>query len=88
MQVSKQQIHEFYSELMAHDWHYNYSDDYKVWSAGSAAANRLRSKAAGHPILDKMYKDYSKWIFQNQYPSSPPDVNVYIQEVEQHHPLR
>ena len=38
-------IEQFYNECLQHDWFYDYSDDHRVWTAGSDNQRRLYSLA-------------------------------------------
>jgi len=46
-----------------HDWYYQYSDDHRVWKAGSAAEDRLKSK---YRMLKQRLPDAATAIW-NQY---------------------
>ena len=43
-QVSSENIREYFKQLRYHDWYYNYSDDHRVWKAGSANYDLIRDK--------------------------------------------
>ncbi len=46
---------EYTALLMAHDWHYEYSDDYTVWRKGEAESKVLLMHADVNPEFDEMY---------------------------------
>jgi len=55
-------IGEFYSELLRHDWFYEYSDDHSVWRRGSQNQDYLRKKSYESLDYFKMFREYSKYI--------------------------
>ena len=55
-------IGEFYSELLRHDWFYEYSDDHSVWRRGSQNQDYLRNKSYESLDYFKMFCEYSKYI--------------------------
>jgi 6-phosphogluconate dehydrogenase (decarboxylating) len=36
---------EFRKQLRHHDWYFDFSDDFRVWSAGNAARSRIQALA-------------------------------------------
>jgi len=56
-------INTYLNELKQHDWHYKYSDDYKVYKQGQANKDRLIELAA---IYDHNYQIWDS-IAPDQY---------------------
>lgn len=69
----------YFSQLEKHDWYYNYSDDHRVWTNGSAQAKRLQAIAQENPILIRMLKDYSNWVHMPSVPEvRKPELKDYL----------
>lgn len=49
--------HEYRKLLSAHDWYYNYSDDYSVWAKGKAHAEKFW---ALQPHIDPDFTIYNE----------------------------
>lgn len=56
-------IAEFFAECESHDWTYNYSDDFGVWSRGDANAKRLRAEAATDATKQEIFDAFREWQF-------------------------
>lgn len=56
-------LSEFYTELGYHDWYYEYSDDHGVWRRGREDYGRLVSIAKESPEHQKLFEDYSAYVF-------------------------
>lgn len=51
---------QLYRELLAtHDWFYEYSDDYTVWSRGSGVRNKLRTLRNQVDPAGKIWNEYA-----------------------------
>ena len=61
-QVSSENIREYFKELRYHDWYYNYSDDHRVWKAGSANYDLIRDKSKENLTYKRMYNEFTKWM--------------------------
>jgi len=61
-QVSSENIREYFKQLRYHDWYYNYSDDHRVWKAGSANYDLIRDKSKENVIYKRMYNEFTKWM--------------------------
>jgi len=57
---------EFYDLLEGHDWYYEYSDDYSVWSAGHKKQKAIELIAIQNKGRYKLlYDAYSTHIFNH-----------------------
>ena len=61
-QVSSENIREYFKQLRYHDWYYNYSDDHRVWKAGSANYDLIRGKSKENVTYKRMYNEFTKWM--------------------------
>ncbi len=61
-QVSSENIGEYFNRLTNHDWYYNYSDDHRVWKAGSANYDLIRDKSKENVTYKRMYNEFTKWM--------------------------
>jgi hypothetical protein len=61
-QVSSENIREYFKQLRYHDWYYNYSDDHRVWKAGSANYDLIRDKSKENVTYKRMYNEFTKWM--------------------------
>jgi hypothetical protein len=61
-QVSSEIIREYFKQLRYHDWYYNYSDDHRVWKAGSANYDLIRDKSKENVTYKRMYNEFTKWM--------------------------
>ena len=61
-QVSSENIREYFKQLRYHDWYYNYSDDHRVWKAGSANYDLIRDKSKENLTYKRMYNEFTKWM--------------------------
>ncbi|QZI94431.1 hypothetical protein MelnitzEXVC044M_150 [Methylophilales phage Melnitz EXVC044M] len=61
-QVSSENIREYFKQLRYHDWYYNYSDDHRVWKAGSANYDLIRDKSKENLTYKRMYNEFMKWM--------------------------
>ena len=57
-----EEIGEYYTELVGHDWFYEYSDDHRVWRQGSDKQDYLSRKKYLSVDFYRMYTEYSKYI--------------------------
>lgn len=48
-------LQSYIDRLNAHDWHYEKTDDARVWKAGQAAQEKLRREASTDPVLFELY---------------------------------
>ena len=61
-QVSSENIREYFKQLRYHDWYYNYSDDHRVWKAGSANYDLIRDRSKENLTYKRMYNEFTKWM--------------------------
>ena len=61
-QVSSENIREYFKQLRYHDLYYNYSDDHRVWKAGSANYDLIRDKSKENVTYKRMYNEFTKWM--------------------------
>ena len=61
-QVSSENIREYFKQLRYNDWYYNYSDDHRVWKAGSANYDLIRDKSKENVTYKRMYNEFTKWM--------------------------
>lgn len=47
---------EFFGRCSGHDWYYDYSDDYSVYSRGKRAAVEIVSLSKTDPLFEKIFK--------------------------------
>lgn len=61
----------FYDQLANHDWRYEWSDDYRVWSKGRDEKERLRTTALAHGgEFQTLFIAYQESVF-NDKPRPP-----------------
>jgi len=70
-------IGEFYSELSRHDWFYDYSDDYRVWTRGNDVRNELNRKKYESTVFYRMYKEYYNYIMGKR---ERPELNEFLSD--------
>ena len=51
-------LYEFYKKLCSHDWHYQYSDDHRVWSNGQRSQDIINMIAKESPEHRKLCEEY------------------------------
>lgn len=59
MNISLIAFNAFVAALATHDWHFEYSDDARVYRKGSEANKQLTSQASTNPVLQDVYSLYS-----------------------------
>jgi len=80
-QVSSENIREYFKQLRYHDWYYNYSDDHRVWKAGSANYDLIRDKSKENVTYKRMYNEFAKWmVSKRELPTVEEFIN-YDKEV-------
>ena len=80
-QVSSENIREYFKQLRYHDWYYNYSDDHRVWKAGSANYDLIRDKSKENVTYKRMYNEFTKWMnSERELPTVEEFIN-YDKEV-------
>lgn len=62
---------EFWDLLRKHDWHYQYSDDYSVWRAGSDERDYLRRVAMQSDTHTDFFRRWLYWR-EKGHPGNPP----------------
>lgn len=62
---------EYFDQLAAHDWFYEYSDDHKVFTAGSNNNQRLLVIARQSEKHRRLYESYKYWKFDPQQVLKP-----------------
>jgi hypothetical protein len=60
-------------ELRNHDWHYDYSDDYRVWERGSNDRQRLKKIAKDG---DDKLKQAFNTAYLDAYPEATFGTNI------------
>ncbi len=70
-QPLKSPLAALYEELERHDWFYHFSDDHRVWTAGSAKENALTAKAKTIPGGLSLLDEYGKHVFSGQPWNTP-----------------
>jgi hypothetical protein len=53
--MNRTQYDEYVTALKRHDWFYPFSDDKRVYGAGSASASRLNATAKTNPAAKEAY---------------------------------
>lgn len=56
-------LQDFYDRLERADWYYDFSDDDRVWRAGTAAFQRLRAEAHSDPAKLALYGAFHDHMF-------------------------
>ena len=80
-QVSSENIREYFKQLRYHDWYYSYSDDHRVWKAGSANSDLIRDKSKENVTYKRMYNEFTKWMnSERELPTVEEFIN-YDKEV-------
>ena len=51
-------IEQFFNEASRHDWFYDYSDDHRVWTAGSDNQKRLYELARDNVTKEKIMSEF------------------------------
>jgi hypothetical protein len=60
--------------LKSHDWYYDYSDDHRVWRAGSAAYSQLRGMQKNLDPQGEIWNKYAPDDYKIK-PPAPADIN-------------
>jgi hypothetical protein len=68
MNITMDDLNQYYTQLERHDWFYDYSDDYSVWARGCTERSRLRGMASKHPRFDELYRAFSTWVYDKSKP--------------------
>lgn len=66
---------EFFKKLQAHDWTYMMSDDHRKWQIGRDQEKELQTLAKDNPTFEKMYKDYSSFVWKK---TEKPKLEDYL----------
>jgi hypothetical protein len=72
-------LKEFYAMLKGFDWYFEFSDDFRVWSAGNKRQKYLMEIAKSSPELQSLYNGFHAHYFsggpwgteQSQMPEMP-----------------
>jgi hypothetical protein len=56
------ELFNFYSQLKAHDWSYQYSDDHGVYRSGSAQQQHLHRLSQQSPKHTELYAAFRAWF--------------------------
>jgi hypothetical protein len=59
-------IEQFFNEASRHDWFYDYSDDHRVWTAGSDNQKRLYNLAHGNESKEKIMSEFRSYVRGNR----------------------
>lgn len=65
MNISLNVFNAYVAALATHDWHFEYSDDARVYRKGSEANKQLTSQAATNPVLQEAYSTYSASVMSS-----------------------
>jgi hypothetical protein len=65
------ELKEFDSLLSRHDWHYDYSDDHRVWSRGSESNIKIMSAMRLSENHKALYDAWVWSIFENYEAKKP-----------------
>lgn len=72
---------EYYKMLSMHDWHYQYSDDHRVWRNGQDARDTLTMIAIKSPAHQKLFNDYANYIYSDTpKPEVPVEISPDLQD--------
>jgi len=55
-----EQFDAYVKDLNQHDWSYEMSDDYSVWTRGRDARRVLKAKAQANPVFISSFSAYEK----------------------------
>lgn len=53
-------INDYINKLSNHDWHFDYSDDSRVWRAGNEKHIALTNTARSHPMYMEVFSVYKE----------------------------
>lgn len=56
-------LKDYYQKLESHDWYYDYSDDYTVWSRGHRIHQQLKEISKLSKEHEQLYKEFVDYIF-------------------------
>lgn len=66
---------DFYNLLCAHDWLYDYSDDYSVWKRGNEQHAQIMRIVKENPQYSDLYHDFAEYVFTRNSPK--PNIEDY-----------
>ena len=66
---------EFFKKLQSHDWTYMMSDDPRKYEIGKNQEKELQTLAKDNPTFEKMYKDYSSFVWKK---TEKPKLEDYL----------
>lgn len=75
-------LSELYRELERHDWHYQMSDDRRVYSAGLENWRRLLHEAKKIEGGEKLLGQYSKHIFSGEAFGTPQELKPLFPPID------
>ena len=75
MNITMDDLQDYYRQLDNHDWFYDYSDDYHVWARGSAERTRLNGIATKNQRFADLFYAFQHWIYQERRdPTKKPEL--------------
>lgn len=73
-----EEIKTFFNQLLAHDWYYDYSDDYSVFLKGVASHKAIVRKCEKDDLLRQMFADFSNYYAKKR---DKPEIEEYLDSV-------
>ena len=73
---------EYFLLCQNHDWHFEFSDDFRVWSNGRTTLIALENLRANGPSFREIFDAWHTWAFSG-YPlgsGERPDIHMYCKE--------
>jgi hypothetical protein len=62
----KMTLREFYNQLQAHDWYYDFSDSGEVWRAGVKDRKRLEEISKESREHRQLYLKFKEYVFSGE----------------------
>ncbi len=63
--LGKISLYEYYEILDGHDWHYEMSDDGRVYQEGKRSKDRIDSIRKQSPGHEKLCDEFKVWMFRD-----------------------
>lgn len=73
MNITAQDLQDYYDKLEHHDWTFEYTEDYNVWRRGRTQLDTLHGLAAKHPDFDQLFRTYADHIWRGAEKPARPE---------------
>ncbi len=71
MSATSNTLQEYWDILNAFDWHYNMSDDHRVWTAGVKREAEVVDMAKQSPEHQNLFADFQDYIYSVESGGKP-----------------